>query len=43
MDERTRADFQLASTVQYEPGFYGIAVPKDQVPMRDALRRRWTG
>jgi polar amino acid transport system substrate-binding protein len=38
-DPRTRADFQLASTVQYEPGFYGIAVPKDQVRLRDALRQ----
>jgi polar amino acid transport system substrate-binding protein len=36
--ERTRADFQLASSVQYEPGFYGIAVPKDQTRLRDALR-----
>lgn len=37
-DERTRADFQLASPVQYEPGFYGIAVRKDQPRLRDALR-----
>lgn len=34
---RTSADFQLASTAQYEPGFYGIAVPKDQPGLRDAL------
>lgn len=37
-DPRTSAQFQLASTVQYEPGFYGIAVPKDQPALRDALR-----
>ena len=37
-DPRTRAHFQLASTVQYEPGFYGIAVPKDRPALRDALR-----
>ena len=41
-DERTRADFQLASTVQYEPGFYGIAVSKGQVRLRDALRAALT-
>ena len=35
---RTSADFQLASTAQYEPGFYGIAVPKDQPGLRDALQ-----
>lgn len=37
-DARTSAHFQLASTVQYEPGFYGIAVRKDQPELRDALR-----
>lgn len=37
-DARTSAQFQLASTVQYEPGFYGMAVPKDQPEFRDALR-----
>lgn len=36
-DMRTRADFQLASTVQYEPGFYGIAVRKTDPGLRDAL------
>ena len=41
-DPRTKADFQLASTVQYEPGFYGIAVRKDQVRLRDALREALT-
>ena len=35
---RTSADFQLASTAQYEPGFYGIAVRKDQPGLRDALQ-----
>ena len=37
-DARTSADFQLASTVQYEPGFYGIAVHKEQNALRDALQ-----
>jgi polar amino acid transport system substrate-binding protein len=37
-DARTSAHFQLASTVRYEHGFYGIAVPKDQPALRDALR-----
>jgi polar amino acid transport system substrate-binding protein len=36
-DPRTRSRFQLASTTQYEPGLYGIAVPKDQPALRDAL------
>lgn len=37
-DAKTRAHFQLASTTQYEPGLYGIAVPKDRRPLRDAIR-----
>ncbi|GAB1640522.1 ABC transporter substrate-binding protein [Krasilnikovia sp. MM14-A1259] len=37
-DERTRAHYQLASTVQYEPGLYGIAIPKKNTGLRDALR-----
>ncbi len=37
-EERTRAHYQLASTVQYEPGLYGIAVSKDQPGLRDALK-----
>ncbi|RZU54361.1 amino acid ABC transporter substrate-binding protein (PAAT family) [Krasilnikovia cinnamomea] len=37
-DQRTRAYYQLASTVQYEPGLYGIAIPKNQPLLRDALR-----
>jgi len=37
-DARTHADYQLASNTQYEPGLYGIAVPKDQPRLRDALR-----
>jgi polar amino acid transport system substrate-binding protein len=37
-DVRTRAHYQLASTVQYEPGLYGIAVAKDNTALRDALR-----
>ncbi|BCJ49527.1 hypothetical protein Asp14428_10020 [Actinoplanes sp. NBRC 14428] len=37
-DARTRAYFQLASTVQYEPGLYGLAVPKGRTGLRDSLR-----
>jgi polar amino acid transport system substrate-binding protein len=37
-DPRTGSRFQLASTTQYEPGLYGIAVPKDQPALRDALK-----
>jgi len=36
-DARTRRHFQLASTTQYEPGLYGIAVAKDQQQLRDVL------
>lgn len=36
-DPRTRPHFQLASTTQYEPGLYGIAVAKDQPALRDAV------
>jgi polar amino acid transport system substrate-binding protein len=36
--ERTQADYQLASDVQYEPGLYGIAVAKDRARLRDALQ-----
>jgi hypothetical protein len=35
---RTRAFYQLASTVQYEPGLYGIAVAKNNTVLRDALQ-----
>jgi len=35
----TRAHYQLASTVQYEPGLYGIAVAKDNTGLRDALHQ----
>jgi polar amino acid transport system substrate-binding protein len=34
----TKANYQLASNVQYEPGLYGIAVAKDQTQLRDAIR-----
>lgn len=34
----TKARYQLASTAQYEPGLYGIAVAKDQTDLRDAVR-----
>jgi polar amino acid transport system substrate-binding protein len=37
-DARTRADYQLASTAQYEPGLYGIAVAKTDLRLRDTLR-----
>jgi len=36
-DARTKANYQLASTTQYEPGQYGIAVDKSQPAIRDAL------
>ena len=36
-NERTQGAFQLVSDVQYEPGVYGIAVPKDRTGLRDAL------
>jgi polar amino acid transport system substrate-binding protein len=37
-DVKTRAYFQLASTVQYEPGLFGIALAKSNGELRDALR-----
>jgi polar amino acid transport system substrate-binding protein len=37
-DPRTRAHYQLASTAQYEPGLYGMAVSKEQQGLRDALQ-----
>ena len=37
-DPTTQADYQLASTIQYEPGLYGIGVPKDEPRLREALR-----
>ena len=36
-DPDTRTHYQLASTVQYEPGLYGLAVAKDNTKLRDAL------
>jgi polar amino acid transport system substrate-binding protein len=36
-DATTRAEYQLASTTQYEPGLYGIAVAKGNTALRDAL------
>jgi polar amino acid transport system substrate-binding protein len=33
----TRTHYQLASTVQYEPGLYGLAVAKDNTGLRDGL------
>jgi polar amino acid transport system substrate-binding protein len=37
-DQQTRANYQLASNVQYEPGLYGIAVAKENAALRDTLR-----
>jgi len=36
-DERTRSQYQLASTLQYEPGPYGIVVAKSAPALRDAV------
>jgi polar amino acid transport system substrate-binding protein len=36
--QRTQADYQLASDVQYEPGLYGIAVAQDREQLRDAVQ-----
>jgi polar amino acid transport system substrate-binding protein len=36
-DAKTRSYYQLASTVQYEPGLLGLAVAKDNPELRDAL------
>lgn len=37
-DARTKANYQLASTTQYEPGLYGVAVNKQQRGLRDAIQ-----
>jgi polar amino acid transport system substrate-binding protein len=37
-DIRTKSQYQLASTMQYEPGLYGIVVAKSQPRLRDAIR-----
>lgn len=37
-DVRTRSQYQLASSQQYEPGLYGIVVAKGQPGLRDAVR-----
>jgi len=37
-DARTRSEYQLASTLQYEPGLYGIAVAKTKPGLRDAVQ-----
>lgn len=41
-DAKTRGQYQLASTTQYEPGPYGIAVAKDDPELRDALQGAMT-
>lgn len=35
---KTQADYQLASTSQYEPGLYGIGFAKTQQALRDAVQ-----
>lgn len=35
VDPRTQANYQLASTAQYEPGLYGIGVAKSQTGLRE--------
>ena len=35
--EQTRASYQLVSDMQYEPGFYGMALAQDRPELRDAL------
>jgi polar amino acid transport system substrate-binding protein len=37
-DPRTKSQYQLVSTTQYEPGLYGIAVAKGQHRLRDAVQ-----
>ncbi len=37
-DVKTRSQYQLASTTQYEPAQYGIAVAKSQPRLRDAVQ-----
>jgi polar amino acid transport system substrate-binding protein len=37
-DAKTKANYQLASDTQYEPGPYGMAVSKDQATLRDLIR-----
>lgn len=37
-DRRTRSQYQLASTTQYEPGLYGVAVARDQRRLRHAVQ-----
>ncbi len=36
-DPGTKSDYQLASTTQYEPGLYGVAVAKNRAGLRDAV------
>ena len=36
-DVRTRSQYQLASTLQYEPGLYGVAVAKGSPQLHDAI------
>jgi polar amino acid transport system substrate-binding protein len=36
-DPRTRPNYQLASTTQYEPGVYGVGFVKDERDLRDTV------
>jgi polar amino acid transport system substrate-binding protein len=36
-EPRTRSQYELASSKQYEPGPYGIVVAKNQPGLRDAV------
>lgn len=37
-DSRTKANYQLASTTQYEPGLYGVVVAKNEPGLRNAVQ-----
>jgi polar amino acid transport system substrate-binding protein len=37
-DRRTKSQYQLVSTTQYEPGLYGVAVARGQRRLRDAVQ-----
>ncbi len=37
-DPRTAAQFQFATTTQYEPGLYGVAVAKNRPGLREAVQ-----
>jgi polar amino acid transport system substrate-binding protein len=37
-DSRTKSEYQLATTTQYEPGLYGVVVSKDHPALREAVQ-----